>query len=140
MKKSTEELLKILEQAETPEAYQEAAGEELFKTSLPEELNRLLAERGRKPAEVIRAAQLDKSYGYDIFAGKKTPSRDKVLAIAFGLSLDGAETQRLLKFSGYAPLYARDIRDSVILFSLQHQKTLAEVNDILYDMQLELVK
>ena len=140
MKKSTEELLKILEQAETPEAYQEAAGEELVQTSLPEELNRLLAERGRKPAEVIRTAQLDKSYGYDIFAGKKAPSRDKVLAIAFGLSLDGAETQRLLKFSGYAPLYARDIRDSVILFSLQHQKTLAEVNDILYDMQLELVK
>ncbi len=140
MKKSTEELLKILEQSETPEAYQTAAEDEMIQTTLVEELNRLLAERGLKPAEVIRAAQLDKSYGYDIFAGKKTPSRDKVLALAFGLSLDGAETQRLLKYSGYAPLYARDIRDSVILFSLQRQKSLADVNDILYDMELELVK
>ncbi len=140
MKKSTEELLKILEQADSPEEYQAAAGSELIRTSLTEELNRLLAERNLKPADVIRTAQLDKSYGYDIFAGKKTPSRDKILAIAFGLSLDGAETQQLLKRTGYAPLYVRDIRDGVILFSLNHRKNLADTNDILFDMQLELVK
>ncbi len=56
-----------------------------------------------------------------IFAGEKIPSRDKLIALAFGLRLSEEETIKLLKISGNRELYARDERDALILFALYHK-------------------
>ena len=50
------------------------------------------------------------------------------------------ETQQLLKATGYAPLYARLGRDSVILFALQHSLSLIEANNLLYDMNYPILE
>ena len=70
---------------------------------------------------------------YQIFSGEKNPSRDKLLALAFGLALTGDETQRMLKISCNRELYARDTRDALILFALERGNTILEVNESLYD-------
>ncbi len=57
--------------------------------------------------------QVDK----DLWRMRK-PSRDKLLQIAFGFELDVACTQSLLKVAHHPVLYARDKRDSIILFCL----------------------
>ena len=61
----------------------------------------------------------------------KTPSRDKLIAIAFGMHLSGDETQKMLKISGNRELYARDARDAIILFCLQRKMVIYEANDLL---------
>ncbi len=107
--------------------------EYMLNQSLREHLNALLVQKGLLVADVARGSQLDRKYVYQIFDGKKRPSRDKLIAIAFGLGLDEEETQRMLKVSGNKELYVRNRRDAVILFALQRKKTLMETNDLLDD-------
>ncbi len=107
--------------------------EYMLNQSLREHLNALLVQKGLLVADIARESQLDRKYVYQIFDGKKHPSRDKLIAIAFGLGLDEDETQRMLKVSGNKELYVRNRRDAVILFALQRKKTLMETNYLLDD-------
>ena len=83
---------------------------------------------------MIRNAELNEIYGFQIFAGKRTPSRDKLicLCIAMGLTLD--ETQATLKIAGLAPLYPKNKKDSVILFGIQHGKSIGTINEMLFEL------
>lgn len=101
--------------------------------SLPEYLKVLLHRKGLKRADVARMSLLDRKYTYQIFSGAKTPSRDKLLSLAFGLRLSVEETQKMLKISGNRELYVRDTRDVLILFSLREKRTIFETNEILFD-------
>lgn len=130
--KSTEELNHEIQTATDIDDYLEQNREHLLSCRPDEHLAALLAQKGLSRAEVVRNSQLDRAYVYQIFAGQKNPSRDKLLALAFGMRLNDRETQRLLKLSGKRELYARDERDSLILFALQKDKTLIETNELLF--------
>lgn len=41
--------------------------------------------------------------------------------------------QDLLKLAGMAPLYPKNVRDSIILFGFLHQQTLMAVNEALFE-------
>lgn len=107
--------------------------------SLPEYLNTLLKQKKISRADVVRSSLLDRAYVYQIFSGEKTPSRDKLIAIAFGLCLSDDETQKMLKLSGNRELYARDERDALILFALQRKKNIFEINELLSDHNLTIL-
>lgn len=140
MAKSTDELLNILKHSENIEEYLDSAEDSLIETTLQKELLALFARQERKPAAVFRLAGIDKSYGYEILAGTKRPSRDKLIALFFALQIPVDDAQALLKATGYPPLYTKRTRDSVILFALQNGTALSDLNEMLYDMGLELVK
>lgn len=55
------------------------------------------------------------------------------------MKLDFQETQALLKSAGYAPLYAKNSFDCIVIYALMHGKTLLETNDMLYQYGEELV-
>lgn len=99
--------------------------------TLPEYLSLLLEQKHLRRADVVRGSHLDRTYVYQIFSGKKVPSRDKLLAIAFGLQLSDVETQKMLKLSGNLELYVRDKRDAAILFAIQHGRSIDDANDLL---------
>jgi transcriptional regulator with XRE-family HTH domain len=99
--------------------------------SLPKHLNTLLVQKGINRADVVRGSLLDKAYVYQIFSGDKIPSRDKLIALAFGLRLTDDEAQRMLKVSGNRELYSRDEREALILFALQRKKSIFEANELL---------
>lgn len=107
--------------------------EYMLTQSLPEHLMVLLRQKKRKRADVVRESGLEKAYVYQIFSGEKKPSRDKLIAIAFGLHLGSEETQRMLKLGGCSELYARVARDAVILFAIQRGKDIWETDTMLYD-------
>ncbi len=128
----TDELENEIKATPKIDAYLNKNKEYLLKCSLSEHLNTLLSQKDIRIADVVRGSQLDRVYVYQIFSGQKTPSRDKLIAIAFGLKLSADETQEMLKLSGNRELYARDERDAVILFSLHHQNTLSDTNELLF--------
>lgn len=135
MRKRTDELFQLL-QADLPlETYLEENREELLELTLSEFLHRLLEEYHTAKNEVIRRSGLNQIYGYQIFAGTKSPSRDKLLALAFGFPLSLQDTQRLLRLAGHSELYPRSRRDSILLFGLKHQLTVPEMDDLLFDQQ-----
>lgn len=129
MHKTTDELNHEIMSATDIEDYLIRNKENMLALRLPEYLNKLLSEKGVKKADVVRGSLLGRTYVYKIFSGEKVPSRDKLLAIAYGLGLSDAETQQMLKLSGNRELYARDARDALILFSLQRKESILEVNE-----------
>lgn len=130
--KSTDELTHEIKNSTDVEDYLKKNEKHLLTQRLSEYLNMLLSEKEISRADVVRNSLLDRVYVYQIFSGKKTPSRDKLIALAFGLCLSDGETQKLLKLSGNRELYARDERDVLILFALQRKKTIFEVNELLF--------
>ena len=108
--------------------------------SLPEYLEQWLKRKDCTKADVVRRSNLNKAYVYQIFLGKKYPSRDKVIALAFGLKLDEKEVQVLLKQAGYRELYPRDPRDALLLYAIGHHKGIIDANEILYDHNIAVLE
>lgn len=128
-----------LANAETLDEYLDNYEMDMIPDDLPTHLNKLLVQKGMYLAEVARDSLFDRKYIYQIFSGEKKPSRDKLIAIAFGLHLSEEETQTMLKISENRELYVRDKRDSIILFALQRSMSISEVNDLLYDRGFSLL-
>lgn len=100
----------------------------------------LLEKSGCTKAQIIKRTNLNRAYVYQIFEGRKTPSRDKLIAIAIGMQLDFDSIQDLLKYTCQRPLYARDTRDAAIIFSIQHGYTFHEMNNSLYEQNLKVIE
>ena len=63
---------------------------------LGEYLEELLEQKGLKRSQVVHMANLNETFGYQIFTGQRNPSRNKVLQIAFAMALSLRETNRAL--------------------------------------------
>lgn len=137
--KSTDDLIHEIKSATDIEDYLIKNKENLLHSDLAEHLNMLLSEKGIKKADVVRRSLLDRTYVYKIFSGKKIPSRDKLLALAFGLGLSDEEANKMLRLSGNRELYARDGRDALILFALQRNMSVFEVNELLYEYKFGIL-
>ena len=107
--------------------------ENMLTLTLSEYLSQQLYQKDIRVADVIRDSGLTKSYVHQIFNGEKKPSRDKLIAIAFGLHLNAEETQRMLKLGGCSELYPRTERDALILFAILHGKNISDTDDDLYE-------
>lgn len=128
---TTDELYHEITAATDIEDFLKKNKRQMLTCTLSEYLNALLSQKGISRADVVRGSLLDRAYVYQIFSGEKTPSRDKLIAIAFGLCLSDGQAQKMLKLSGNRELYARDERDAVILFALQQKKSILETNELL---------
>ena len=137
--KTTEELIHEIKIATDIDDYLIENKENMLSQRLPEYLTLLLENKGISRADVVRGSLLDRAYVYQIFSGEQSPSRDKLIALAFGLCLSDEETQKMLKLSCNRELYARDERDALILFALQQQMTIFETNEILADHNMALL-
>lgn len=140
MDKKTDELMQILYCQPNADTYLKENESELLHQTLPELLHHYLTAKNLKKADVIRNANLDRVYGYQIFDGKHKPSRDKLLCLAFGLHLTVPETQQLLKSAQMAPLYPRITRDVLILECLFQGKDIFFCNENLESHEQALLQ
>lgn len=130
MKKSTDELMNTLKSSSL-EAYLKNNDEEMVKNPLCVRLEELIKEKNLIKAEVIEKSNIFNIYAYQIFSGRKIPSRDKLIALCFGMELTLDETQALLKYAGYAALYPRNKRDSIIISELKNRESVVRCNIVL---------
>jgi len=92
--------------------------DDFISTTLSAYIEALLAQKALAKADVIKRANLNRVYGYQILSGKRMPTREKLIQLGFGLLLDVEGVQDLLKTAGMAPLYAKVKREVAILFCL----------------------
>ncbi len=135
--KSTDELLKELSGSETFKKYKEENTDSYVKAQLSDMLNGIIEEKGLKKTDVIRRAEISEIYGFQIFGGKKIPERGKLLCLLISMGLEFAEIQDVLKKAGYSPLYVRIPFDCVIIYCICKNKSVAEINEMLYDYGFE---
>jgi transcriptional regulator with XRE-family HTH domain len=96
--------------------------------SLASYLDELRKERGLKKEEFFSLSGISTAYGYEILRGAKTPSRDTLIQVAFGLHMDVEKTEELLAIGEKAGLYHLLRRDKLIIYALSHGFTAAEFN------------
>ena len=98
-------------------------------------LNQLFQKRRISKAALAKQSGMSEVYLHQVFAGRRNPSRDRLLCICVGLGITLDETQRMLTQGGYAQLYPRTRRDAIISYGVVHQLPLGEINDKLFAEQ-----
>lgn len=100
-------------------------------TTCSQLLLELLEKAGLSAPEWMTAADVSKSYGYQILRGERVPGRDILLRTALALGLSLKETQRLLAVGGCGALYPRVRRDAAVIFALNQKMSLLQAEELL---------
>ena len=139
MIKQTDELLKELDNTSDINQYLSTNRDELIEQNVAKYLNELLEKKENlTKSKIIKSTSLSESYIYDIFRGEKSnPSRNKLLQIAFAMSLDLETTQKLLKIAKVGILYPRIKRDSIIIFALNKNLDFFECENLLEQAEVD---
>ncbi len=132
-KKSTTNLENELKSCANLEDFLNQNQSELSNAPLAEHIQNLIASKSMTRADVVKACNLNEIYAYQIISGARRPSRDKLLCLCIAMKASLEETQELLYHGGFAPLYVRSQRDSIIIFGISHGEPILQVNSNLYD-------
>ena len=99
----------------------------------------LCERQGKVPEHIIKRADIERSYGHQLFKGARNPSRDTVLQLAFGFGADVDTAQEMLKHARMSALYPRVKRDTAIIYCLHNRFTIVETQNVLHEMELPLI-
>lgn len=102
-------------------------------------ITELCKTRGEVPERVIKRGGIENSFGHQLFSGRRKPSRDTVIQLAFGFEADVELAQTLLKYARRSQLYPRIKRDAAILYCLYNHLSFLNVQEVLYDLGLPLL-
>ena len=136
---STTRLMKRLFKTTRLHVFMETYDDAFVKTTFREYIQKLCSEKNLVSEHIIRKAGIDRTYGHQLFNGHRHPSRDKVIQLAFGFSLNAEETQELLKAAGKSLLYPKIKRDAAILYFLQNSVVFFEAQATLEELGLPLI-
>jgi hypothetical protein len=138
-KLSTEELLKLMFMESSLDHLMDKGSASLGFPSFTDYIAALCRRKGEVPERIINRANIEKSYGHQIFSGRRNPSRDTVLQLAFGFELDYEGAQEMLKIARKSLLHPKVKRDMIIVFCLQHRAGVVECQLALEKYKLPLL-
>ena len=139
IKISTSTLMKKLFKTARLQAFMKTYDNAFVKTTFREYIKRLCSEKELVCEHVIKSCGIDRNYGHQLFSGLRQPSRDKVIQLAFGFSLNMKETQELLKVAGKSPLYPKIKRDAAIMYCLNNHISFFDTQATLQELSLPLI-
>ena len=131
--KDTVMLQSELKNAASPEQFVKENEQSLGLESVAEYLNEMLIKYDVEKCDVTKNGGFVGNYLYQVFNGKKSPSRDKLIQIAIGFPLTLEETQRLLRLGGYSELYVKNSRDAFLMFAIEKQYEIQKINELLFE-------
>lgn len=112
--------VKIKEALENGEEYDEGMISKNPPPKLHILLNQYLDEKGLTKADVIRRLNVDRNYGYQVFNGKRIPTRNILIQLSLMLGLDIEQTDYLLRLADKPMLYVRNPVDARVFYSIKH--------------------
>ena len=136
-KQKTKDLEDILKKAGALE--KDRILKEIRDVSFVDYINEILLEKDLETSDIIRDAQIPRTYAYQIFQGSKQAGRDKILQLAIAMKLNLEETNRLLTVAHHNHLYAKQQRDAILIFGISKQYSLIQINELLDEFHHELL-
>lgn len=130
--KTTDDLKRELMNAADIDAYIKENQAFFVDKTVVELLGELYQRKSVPKATLAKQAGMSEVYVHQVFSGRRTPSRDRLLCLCIGLEATLEETQRLLKQAIYAQLYPANKRDAIIIHGIAHGTDLAQINDKLF--------
>lgn len=100
----------------------------------------LLSKTGQSKSEIIRDANIPRTYGYQILNGTRTTHKDYYLRIAIAMKLDLRTTQRLLAVTQIGGLHSLIKRDAAIMFALNHGYDNAQTYDFMLNLGVPVLE
>ena len=91
-----------------------------------------LTSRGLKKNIVVRRSRLNQTFAYQIIAGTRKATRDKLIQLAFGMQLSIDDASELLERGGTNALSPRCRRDVLIAYALDRSLSVLECDDLLW--------
>ena len=129
--KTTGELLEELVEPGSFSSYLSRNREQMLHPNVGRELDKLCRGQNLSKAAVARRSGVSEVYFHQVLAGKRSPSRDRLLCLCIGLSAKVEEIQKLLRQAGFAQLDPRITRDALILYGLSRGQSLPQINGAL---------
>lgn len=126
--KSTTDLWDEMLETDTVEEFIKNNRESINFKGAPELMKYYIKTKKLKNKKVFEEANISRSYGNEILAGRKNPSRDVLIQLCFGLHLNLDETQHFLKVCGKKELYTKSRRDLYTIYAFKDKKSLVELN------------
>lgn len=105
--------------------------------SLPNFFQNICKEKGISKSDLIKNAEINRTYGYQILNGTKKPSRDKLLKLCISASLDIEESNKALKLGNVGQLYPKNPRDSIIIFGINKKLNLFQIDELLFNRNFD---
>ena len=133
MEKSTELLQSELKNAKNPAEFFEENKHNLKEKTVRDYLLEMLIKYDVEKNDVVMRSGMSGTYPYQIFDGKRTAGRDKLIQLAFGFPLTLEEIQHLLKYGGHNELYVKVKRDAYVMFALGKRYDIQQLNELLFD-------
>ncbi|MCR4688928.1 MAG: helix-turn-helix transcriptional regulator [Saccharofermentans sp.] len=103
-------------------------------------LKQILEEKHMSTADLQKKSHIDRTYIYQIMDGSKKPGRDKIISIALGAGMDLAQCQRALVIAQEGILYPKNKRDSVIIYAINNQMSVMDLNALLEEYEVPTLK
>lgn len=133
IKKPTDELMKDLLNSNNIEKYLKENEPYIIDLSIADFLNEYVKAKKLVKTQILKDAEMNEIYGYQIFSGSRKPSRDKLISICVGMGMSVDETQSAMKIAGFAPLYPKVKRDSIIIHGISQGYKVRDINNLLYN-------
>ncbi|MGN0608163.1 MAG: hypothetical protein ACI4J6_03105 [Oscillospiraceae bacterium] len=96
-------------------------------------IEKYMEEKNIQRTDIIRFLNLDRTYGYQILNGTRTPTRVHLIKIGLLLKLSLEEMQRLLKIGGKEILYARNMTDAKAIYAIEHNLGYEEACEFIWE-------
>lgn len=93
-----------------------------------------LTARNMKKNAVVRRSCLNQTFAYQIMAGMRNPSRDKLIQLCFGMRLDETDSCEMLERGGMSALRVYNRRDAVVAYCLNRGLEVSTCDDLLWGM------
>ena len=95
-RKNTDSLFQELMEQSNLDAYLKENQAHFIGTSVPELLDQLYSTKPISKSALAKRSGISEVYLHQVFSGRRTPSRDRLLCICVGMGATLEETQRLL--------------------------------------------
>lgn len=103
-------------------------------------LNELIEQKNVSKSQIIQKTNLQKNYAYQMMSGVKIPSKDKVIQLILSLQCTSSQANRLLSLSNNGFLYAKNKRDALILYAIEHHLNVMQCNEKLIKFNLPILE
>lgn len=130
--KTTGELQQELMEQSSIKSYLNGNRASFIEADFLKQLEALHKQCGLTKAALARKSGMSEVYLHQVFFGRRTPSRDRLVSLCVGLGASLEELQQILKQAGYAQLYPKVRRDAIIIYGLLHRRQPGEINDDLF--------
>jgi len=103
-------------------------------------LGKLIDKKEITNGKLFTEANISQSTGYQILSSRRLPSREKVLQLTIGLSLNLQETNKLLRLSKHGELYVKEKRDAIIIYSINNSLSIFHTNELLHEENFKVLE